>query len=55
MIIANNLNTVTDREWSEIRKKYINTGKIEIEDFERLDEFQLYFINQMKLYFRKQK
>lgn len=43
------------REWNKVFERYILEGKIHSEEYERLDEFQNYTIQEFKKLFKRLK
>lgn len=43
------------KEWKKVLYEYIETGHIEIEDFEKLNDYQHFTINELKKYKQNQK
>lgn len=41
------------REWARVRRDYLNEGKIEIEDLEKCNKSQRFFINEVKKHLRE--
>ena len=40
-------------EWAKIRRNFLNTGELSVEDFENCNKAQRYFINEVKKYNRE--
>lgn len=43
------------KEWARVRNKYVNKGEISIEDLEKCNKSQRYFINEIKLVIKNNK